>query len=644
MIKCPKCNQELQEGANFCYVCGASIATAETAPEKVAPINEEEDIPASIQEDETTNKKKKRFFFLGGIVATVLVVVLVLSMVLAGASQSSYAIYIKDKELFYTQAAKWKPWQITKEFDESHSFDNEGLSDISYILGMYVALSQDGKTIFYVDKIDDSDGLSIYYRKVNSKKEPKKIASEVRRFEVNDKGNIVTYLRSEDNNLYQHNLKDKEKIAIEVEDFVVSDDGKTIVYQNEDNDLYIYKSGKGKKKIASEVDYLKYVSEDLETVYYLKDDTLYKKQQGKDKVKIASNVQSVINVYDSGEIYYLKAESDEVKLSAYVIDDMKETDEAMVAPEYPDSYNSDAEYEAAYNQYEKERDAYYDKMDRDNLREELEEETMDTVTYKLCYYNSKKEVVITEHATDWETFAEDKAAVVYASTEKAEVTKVKLSEIDSIYDVEDMIEKELESATEYYLAVGNETSMIKQDEARHLHMDAAGETIYMIDKVSEGGDVGELYKIKISGKKAGTPKKIDENVYIRNASLIQDSYIYYKDVNDDGDSGDLYINGENVDSDVSLGSVSYQDGNYAYMVEWDEDDECGTLRKYNGKKPITLSDEVYNFVLLQNGEILYLYDYNREKYRGELYLCTGNKPKKIDEDVVSIIRVYDNNR
>ena len=677
MIKCSNCNKELEDGTKFCDQCGTPTVMAETeiaeepvvqevsteteeviseenvVPEEPTLISEEEKKPGLIQVVKDLIETKPTAVRLGGIVAVALVVVLIVSMIFGGAGQSSYALYIKDKELFYAQASKWKPWQVTEELVESGDTTNEDLAYASDWLGWYVVLSEDGKKIFYIDKVSESDGMSIYCRKVNSKKEPQKIASEVESFTVNAKGNLVTYLDAEDGDLYQHNLKDKEKIASEVKDFAVSDDGKIIIYQDEDGDLYTKKAGKDKKKLVGGADSIEHVSEDFETVYYLKDDNLYRKQQGKDAVKIGSDVQSVIKVYDSGEIYYLKADSDEMKLSSYVVDDMKDIDDAMeepVEPEYPSYFDYDSydEYEAAYDQYDVAYDEYwdameeyYDKMDRDDLREELEEETIDSVTYELCYYNGKKEVVISDSATDWETYAQDKATIVYTTTDQANIEKVKLSEIDSIYDVEDMVEEALGNANEYYLAVESTSSKIEQEDVESFDLDAEGKTLYMIADVSEENDEGELYKVKISGKKAGKSKKIDDDVCMYYTSFIEDSYIYYKDVDDDGESGELYINGKNVDSDVSLGSVKYTDGTYAYMVEWDEDDECGTLKKYNGKKAVTLSEDVHDFTFLPDGEISYLYDYNVDKCRGDFYICKGSKPKKIDEDVVAIIPVYD---
>ena len=78
------------------------------------------------------------------------------------------------------------------------------------------------------------------------------------------------------------------------------------------------------------------------------------------------------------------------------------------------------------------------------------------------------------------------------------------------------------------------------------------------------------------------------------------------------------------------------------MVDWEDKEQYGTLKEYNGKKIVKVSDEVYAYEVLQTGEVLYLYDYSIENYEGELHLYKKNKARKVDDNVVAIIPITEN--
>ena len=92
--------------------------------------------------------------------------------------------------------------------------------------------------------------------------------------------------------------------------------------------------GADKEKIASDITSVVYHSEDFAMVYYIKDEALYKQSVGADREKIDSEISKILKVYKSGEVYYLKQNSESLTLMDYVVDDMKETD-ANAPDEYP---------------------------------------------------------------------------------------------------------------------------------------------------------------------------------------------------------------------------------------------------------------------------------------------------------------------
>lgn len=558
-------------------------------------------------------KGKGKLFTWGGIIAVVLIMVFVLSSILMNTEDSQCAVYIKDKELFYT-STEAEPWQVTEQFVASNSMDNKSLAEVSSLLNSNVKFSRNGKKIFYIENMNSEDGMSIYYRTVNEEGTPQKIASGIQSFELNDKGTLVTYLKSKNGELYQHNLQDAQKIASDVEKYFVSRDGEEIVYKKVNGDIYRQSEKYGKQKIAT-------------------------------------GVKTLIHVYESGKMYYIKEETQARKAADYVEDDMKKEDDKLITPQAPESpfmwqYDSKEEYQKAsekyleeYNSYKKEKEAYEAKLNRDILRNKMKTEKVDISLSQLCYYNGNKEIVITENATGWRTYAKENEALIYSACEVATAEKMKISQLSSYVTAKEKVEEFLKAETGYYLAVGTKISEIEQENAKYISIDDAGKTIYMIDHVLENKEEGELYKIKVSNKKARKPKKVDDGVYVYSASFQEDSYVYYKDVQTEKKCGDLYMDGKWVDSDVRMGTVRCEGKSIAYISEWNADRKCGILKTYTTRMPVTVHSEVVNYVFLTSGEIVYLCDYDGEKYTGKLSIYDGNESRKVDDEVVSLIDV-----
>ena len=89
---------------------------------------------------------------------------------------------------------------------------------------------------------------------------------------------------------------------------------------------------------------------------------MYKQILGKERIKISSNVYSLVNQYDSGELYYVKSNDIEASLSDFVTDDMA-NDVYITKPVYPSApswwdYDTDEEYDIAYEQYRKAYENY----------------------------------------------------------------------------------------------------------------------------------------------------------------------------------------------------------------------------------------------------------------------------------------------
>ncbi len=649
------------------------------APTDQTPTNR----PAAGQHPASNNAGKKKFpvmaAVLGGVGAVVLVAVLVIVIVLVsrgGAKTADkYVFYVKDNEIFYTDLKKdSKAQQLTTRLFDSGSFTNQEIAETAYTLGMFTRISNDGKYIFFADKLNKNDtGFSLYFRELaKPEADPIKVDSNIYSYSLNKSSTIVTYQKGM-GDVYQYKIGEdkKEKISSDVRDVRVSDDGEKLFYLTTDGGLYYKDADNEKEKLSSDVTNFYYVTKDFKTVFYGKDDGLYKQAAGEDKVKIASEVNSIINIYDSGEIYYTKRESGEDSLTNYVTDDLKDADAALTEPTYPDypdapqspywwEYNTNEEYDAAYENYvhqkeeydaecerlDKEymdaREAYNAKENRDRIRLQLEDETLSQSSFSLYYFDGTESVVLTDALVEDyvlfdSVYAPNAAVTVYEAYNQSEIEKVKLSEIESVYDVKSMVEAALFSSTEKYIAVKGSATVVEQEkEATSFDINESGTVVYYIDDIPEEKDYGELYRITISNGAVGKPEKYDSDV--RSGYFINENdYLYFKDCKDI--RGDMYVNKNRIDYDVYMYNVetNSDSGKIYYYTDWNQEKRNGTLKVYDGKEAVKVADEVHDYATLPDGRILYLYDYSMTYYRGELHEWSSGENRKLDDDVVCIL-------
>jgi len=411
-------------------------------------------------------------------------------------------------------------------------------------------------------------------------------------------------------------------------------------------------------------------------VYYVKDGSLYKQVNGEDKVKIASDIYDVIKIYDSGEIYFLTSESQEISLMDYVVDDMKDADASLVEPAYPNypnapsrpswwDYSTDAEYDAAYAAYEEAyaewekecsrleteyiaaAEAYYEKQYRDTLRADLEATTLEQANYSLCFYNGKEEIVITDAFVGGDyssyTIASDAPVISYQAYNQSSLEKVKLSEIENYYDFREMVNAALFSSSERYVAVKGAATVVEQEkEAGYFRINSSGTVIYYIDDIPAEENFGELYRISISNGVVGQPEVYDSDVFNGYCYFVSDSeFQYFKDYKDG--KGELYIDKNLIDYDVKINSVDVDSdlGKVVYFTDWNDNKLHGTLKVYNGKEAVKIADDVHDFSVTPDGRVLYLYDYSLNYYKGELHEWANGGTRQIDDDVVCVLPILD---
>ncbi len=565
MSNCPNCNKQFEDGVKFCDVCGTALVAA-PAPE-AAPVAAPEAATAAPAFKLPFELNKKTLGIGGAVLAAILVIAIIISSVFT--ATPSYFLYSKDGDVVYYDGSG-KPWVAVEETNkQDNGFGN-------------ALLSADGKKIFY------TQGGTLYYREVESKKDAVKLASTVSTFIINEKGTAVVYMS--EGSLYRHNLKDKTKIDSDVAGIsAITKDLKKVIYtkaetteeKDEDGDVIDEKSvsdiylatGKKTEKLETAVESFS-VTEDLSVIYLIKDKTLYQKKGKKDKVKIATDVSRINNVYDDG-IYYTTSE--------------------------------EIEKEAGYK------------------------DTLST----LFYYNGKKSEKLAE---DFETlaYASKKPVMAYGVRNEVKDENGYIKEIE--YDYFIAVEGK---ALELDMKVADVT--FDENGKTVYFLEAVDGEEQM--KAQENGDrvVSDLYRIKISGKKLGKAEKIDEDVDYETGlrlNVKSGNYWYYKDYNNENSTATLYFKGKEVASDVVVGNVSYnrKANAFAFYTDMEEGVKGATLWVSKaGKKPIKIADGVASFTFDAKGNLAYLKDKSESNGKSDLYYNTlSKKSKKIDEDVLNV--------
>lgn len=657
MAICPKCGKEVPDGATFCGACGAQMSADGVSSASSASFCPKcgESVPAGAAAcpkcgaalNAEPEKKgfqappKKTLMIGGAAVVVVIAAAAAFSMLSGGGSGADYGLYLKDDQLVYTTLKEEGDWDVTSDLADGE----EVTASDAFELSLLVTMSEDGKRIFFPDR----GGDAIYYRETGDPEgEAVRVDTDMSDYAINASGTLVTYLK--DSDLYQSDLTDKERIASDVEAFWVTNDGKTVTYFNTDDGYYRWTSGGESEKLVSNITNIEYVSDDLSEVLYVKDGSLYRQTGTEEPVKITSDVENVVRILDSGELYYTKSASDDLSVMDYIEDDLASSDAAMQPVEYPDyvwsfEYDTTEAYEAAKAQRDQQMEAYNayrDKLDRDEMREELKESTISQNRYELYYYNGTEETLVTDSLAygSLTASAADKAVAVIEVRDEASASKVKISEIEYAYEAESRVREMLNTGTQYYVVSGSTMVPMETDDPQSFRIDGAGETIYYVDNVSEEGDTGDLYKVTFDGSALGTPEEYDLDVSTYSLSLYDSGdLIYYKNVK--GNEGDLYLNGQEVDYSIYSYQYMEDSGRLLYLSDWNSEDQYGTLRLYEDGEASTIAEDVHDMELTLNDAILYLSDFSSNHQVGTLYLYSGSEPVKLDDDVTAIVFTYD---
>lgn len=668
MAFCPNCGKNVEDGTLFCDNCGARLGENEqpqsspdhiyvepapTAPAKKKGIDLKV-ITAKIPKN--VGKIPTKFLLAGvaGVLVLAIVLGIALPAILSGGGSQDFVLYAKEGEIFSVDNKGKNPWQITDELLEDTSVTEEGLASRAYILNSYIQIRNGGKTLFYLDNIDDgADGATIFYRDLNNtKKEPVKLDTDINSFYANEKGTAVVYTANDDLYIRELSAEKEERIAKDVEDFMASDDCKTVLYVDYDDKLYVWTAKNGEEKISGNVTELVHVSEDFSKVYYMKDDVL-RLWTAKEDIKIASDIYNVLTVTEDGKIYYTVDETEDVDVMDYISDKNASADAALVEPDWDTIRAQHSSYSEASDAYYAAWDVYNEKLERDYLREQIPAYEYSGMFYKLYYFDGKESNPVGDGYVNYTRAASEAAVVVFSTCDYSSVN-IDLEDISYPSAVEYAFEDAAAESCTWFVASGNKIAPVALEGEANVRCDEKGEVFYFAmiheDKVETDEDgyetvtpsyEADLYRVAVSGGNAKTPEMVDEDIYRSSITVIDGkTVVYFKDRDEETYEADMYINGENVDEDVVTGSVIVNDEDGAIAYRTDVDDEgLGTLKYYKKGEAVELAEDVRTYYFFPTGEMYYLADYSTKRSYGDLYFFNGKKAVKLDEDVTALLTI-----
>ena len=630
---CPNCGTKLDGQSAFCPECGMPVAQMMAAvqpgpqgpqgpqygPQGPGPEGEKPKKVKQPKEKKEGGNKKTLMIIIIAVLALVVIGALIFLLTRGGGSKSSgskndkFVMYLKDDEMYYYDFSKKDPFQVTTRlFADVDMEDMDDPEEIGTSLAAFTYITDDGKTIYFVDRIKDSDdGATLYARSLTKRdEEPVKIDSKIYEYTFTEDEKYIIYLNSSET-LYQYDIKkgEKTKLASDVYSYRMTPDGSEILYLNNDYTLYLLEAGSDKVKISSDVSsYM--LTEDGNTIYYVKDDgTLYKKEAGSDKEKIASDVQ-IRRMYPTGEIYYLTVEENEVTADTFVKDD-------------------------------KQGDSSYD-----GLRESLKNTTVIEYVNTYWYYDGTEatELVSSYDYGDnymlyYYTSAPELPALRMQVMPQADV-KLPLSEVSPswiAYDVRDAAQKE----TTNWVFVGKDGTDLGPTATVSIQDDG---TIYYQEKPETDKDGNQLeyadiYKLTYAKGKFTTPELVAEEVYRYGWTVMEGDLYYFVDYKDG--TGDFYVNDTLIDYDVYGTTMSYlflSEPNHVYYIsDYSEKSETASVSLWDGKDSTVVADDVA-FPGTNCGKgVTYLQDYSFKGLSGDLYWFDGKDTVLVDDEVFAIV-------
>lgn len=637
-MKCLNCGKEVLTEDKFCPFCGKEIPQEEELKPKAEESTEQrKDERAAVPKGSGSStggkgqglKGGKRVWLIGAAFAVCLLMVLLFCL-RPGSSGDSDAsdnvFYLKDNELYAVKAAKRNPEGILC----TDAFFKDKDTVPGRMRAGWVQESEDGKYWFYPSDYE-SGTFDLYYKSARKTSEQeKRLDTSVVSYRLTPK-NCVIY-EKDTGDLFVHDLKDKERLTKAVANWWVAKDGSVVMWTEADGegtyDLYYQKlsSKEDKQELETHVSSV-FCSEEqnMKTVVYLKDGKLYASKSFKEADKIDSNVARVVarGSGDDFSVYYLK-EGEALRSSELFQNDIKtdyteglmETITSFLSNNYP-----------LYDLY-----CYNGKEKQGEGREPIDTDVVDLDA--LEYFldgNYLDDVHFTNVFLDMDIISDMENVCGYAKVDREELRKDPLSDWMDGYDYSYYAEDSIEDCIRLAMVRGQEKASLELED-----MDS-GNALWSLwfgldlDKLQlilgdEDWMKGFTFSNKGFGKSADMeplePGCSDWIIYNGNSCYLKDE--------------DLYCNDERIAYDVKAYGFVKDSKALLILTDYDESSGSYTLQLYQKGEKKTVAEDVYGAVMLDGGRIALLVDYDSRKMRGDLLIYDGKKTITVDDDVSGI--------
>ena len=309
----------------------------------------------------------------------------------------------------------------------------------------------------YILQIDTDIAGSAQYMGYGAVQDLKLVASDSAC--VSPDGETVYYLQGDGSDLRRFHAGASETLAEGVSSFQMDPEGGRLLIWADgpdgEQELQCYGEN-GIEAVASDVAQVLYYTEDFSEICYTvldEDDTysLYAWDPAGGSERLVSDAAWIYSVSGRTDFTYMVRQEGGVPLMDYVEDDMAAQDAALVEPRiedfqttetYTDFFGNTRERTTTdYDAYWDARDTYRDKERRDNLRQRLEEETYDPGLYALYVRQAGTDSLVCDQILDWSYNWDDTGDLfVYQRTTGQDMGTIPLSEIDSIWDMYDLLD------------------------------------------------------------------------------------------------------------------------------------------------------------------------------------------------------------
>ena len=366
---------------------------------------------------------------------------------------------------------------------------------------------------------------------------------------------------------------------------------------------------------------------------------------------------------EKGTFFYTTSVDSKMKAMDFVDDDLAASDAQIKEPVRSD-YERQETTGIGYYSYTRTvlDDKYYDdlskyqeKQQRDQLRQQLKDEEIESPYTELYYYADGQKNLVTSEFMDslsyfYITEADREANknfgsyLIYTKTNAADMKKVKLSEISYIGEIYYLMDEARGKSVTYCVYAGGKEAELDLDGKKlgSTRKDAKNNQVYMLikDEDADYEDGSDLFSMSLNASDLGKMEERDSDV--NSLELVSNGNVYYLKDTNDKNVGDLYCNGDSVLSDVSVYSVQSVPKSSAVLCISDpnKDKNRGTLTLVKGKKAEKLAEDVNDYYAFGENSVAMLTEYNYDRMKGDLKYYNGKEAYLIDSDVRNFFRTY----